>query len=231
MATRRERTQHQSHTYRVRMLVSIVAAQLCILLCILFWPDIQAPIDNSLVYNTRGTDLIPLREIQPTRQAQKPPPPPPPLLPVAVEEDIIIEEEIEVDDQFLVVDEYADNLFDDTATETVSGSNSSSKAPDRGPKEMRFVEPEWPRAARRKKIRADVIVEVLVDEKGLVREARVVDRYMYEGESDQKAQVTELNFGLEEAAVAAAKRWMFQPARQDGNPVKSYKQITFSFGK
>ena len=96
---------------------------------------------------------------------------------------------------------------------------------------MRFVEPEWPREARRKRIRADVLVEVLVDEKGLVREAKVVERFLYQGDSDQKEEVPELKYGLEEAAVAAAKRWMFQPARQDGNPVKSYKTITFSFGK
>ena len=176
-------------------------------------------------------DIIALEEIQPTRQTQKPPPPPPPLIPIVVADDIIIEEEIEVEDQALVLEEYAENLFDDTAQITTAGNNATSKAPERGPKEMRFVEPEWPREARRKKVRADVIVEVLVDEKGLVREANVVDRYLYQKDSDEKEQVAELKYGLEEAAVAAAKRWMFQPARQDGNPVKSYKTITFSFGK
>lgn len=213
------------------MLVSIVAVQFIILACVLWWPNIKWTPDEDLIYNTRGNDLIPLLEIQPTRQASKPPPPPSPLIPIAVDDDVILEEDIEIEDQFLVLDEYAENLFDDTSTSEAAGSASRSKAPERGPKEMRFVEPEWPRAARRKRIRADVIVEVLVDEKGLVREAKVVDRYMYEGDTDQKAQVAELKYGLEEAAVEAAKRWMFQPARQDGNPVQAYKQITFSFGK
>ena len=231
MASQTNRTEEQSDAYRLRMLVSIVASQLFILAIVLCWPRINLPANENLVYNTDGQDLIPVLEIQPTRQAQKPPPPPAPLIPISVEDDIIIEEEIEFEDTFLVLEEYAENLFDDTAAATTMGNNATSKAPERGPKEMRFVEPEWPRAARRKRIRADVIVEVLVDEKGLVREAKVVDRYMYEGETDQKAKVSELKYGLEEAAVEAAKRWMFQPARQDGNPVKSYKKITFSFGK
>ena len=231
MATRFGRSQKQSHAYRLRMLISIVVVQLLTLAVITWWPNIQWMPNEDLIYNTRGQDLIAIEEIQPTRHAQKPPPPPPPLIPVLVSDDVLIEEPIEVEDQFLILEEYAENLFDDTADRTTTGANTTSKAPERGPKEMRFVEPEWPREARRKKVRADVMVEVLVDEKGLVREAKVVDRYLYKGDTDQKEQVSELKYGLEEAAVAAAKRWMFQPARQDGNAVKSYKTITFSFGK
>ena len=231
MATRFDRSQRQSRAYRLRILGSIVVAQLLVIAFVTWWPNIQWMPDDDLIYNTRGQDLIALEEIQPTRHAQKPPPPPPPLIPTVVADDIILEEEIEIEDTFLVLEEYADNLFEDTSNITAAGSNTTSKAPERGPKEMRFVEPEWPREARRKRVRADVMVEVLVDEKGLVRDARVVDRYLYEKDSDEKEQVAELKYGLEEAAVAAAKRWMFQPARQDGNPVKSYKTITFSFGK
>jgi len=231
MTIRFDRSQEQSYKYRLRIQISIVVALLLSLAFVYWWPNINLSPNEDLIYNTRGQDLIAIEEIQPTKQTQKPPPPPPPLIPIVVDDDIIIEEEIEVEDQFLVLEEYAENLFEDTAEITSAGSGSTSKAPERGPKEMRFVEPEWPREARRKRIRADVLVEVLVDEKGLVREAKVVERFLYQGDSDEKEEVPELKYGLEEAAVAAAKRWMFQPARQDGNAVKSYKTITFSFGK
>ena len=231
MAARFDRPKEQSHAYRLRIQISIVVAQLFALACIWWWPNLQWTPNEDLIYNTRGQDLIALEEVQPTRHAQKPPPPPPPLIPIVIQDDLIIEEEIEVEDEFLILEEYAENLFDDTAEITTTGSNSTSKAPERGPKAMRFVEPAWPREALRRRIGADVIVEVLVDEKGLVREAKVIERYMYPKNSDTKEQVSELKYGLEEAAIEAAKRWMFQPARQDGNPVKSYKTITLSFGK
>ena len=212
-------------------MIAVVAAELVLIAMFRWWPDISLASTDAVIYDTRGQEIIAIEEIQPTRQAQKPPPPPPPLIPILVADDIIIEEEIELDDQFLVLEEYAENLFDDTQEILSSGESQSSKAPEVGPKPMRFVEPEFTRAAQRRRIRADVIVEVLVDEKGLVREAKIVERYLYSGSSDTPESVPELKYGLEESAIAAAKRWMFQPARQDGEPVASYKTITFSFGK
>ena len=215
----------------MRLLIAVVAVELLLIALVHWWPNISFSSSEPIIYDTRGQETIALEEIQPTRQAQKPPPPPPPLIPVVVDDDIIIEEEIELEDQFLVLEEYADNLFEETKDVVSSGEGQASMAPEVGPKPMRFVEPEFTKAAQRRRIRADVVVEVLVDEKGLVREAKIVERLLYSGSDDTPKPVPELKYGLEESAITAAKRWMFQPARQDGIPVASYKTITFSFGK
>ena len=223
-----DRAHQKSSMYRVRMLLSTVLAQLILIGLVHWWPSFSRSSPDTAIYDTRGQELIAIEEIQPTRQAQKPPPPPPPLIPVEVQDDLIIEEEIEISDQFLTLDEYADELFEQ---QQLSGNvGKSSKAPEVGPKPLRFVEPEYTRAARRKRVRAEVIVEVLVDEKGLVRNAKIVERFLYNGSGEEKELVSSLRYGLEESALAAAQRWMFQPARQNGQPVQSYTTLTFSFG-
>ncbi len=230
MAASVDRLYEQFHAYHLRLLVAIVCAELALLAAIWWWPRLDRDRVDDTIYNTRAQEVIAIEEIQPTRQFQKPPPPPPPLIPVIVPDDIIIEDELDIDDVYLRLEQYADELFQESQ-EGLPGAGQSSPAPEVGPKPLRFVEPEYTRAARRRQVRAEVIVEVLVDEKGLVREATIVERFLYEGTDDeQKEVVPELRYGLEESALAAARRWMFQPARQNGQPVKSYTTLTFSFG-
>ena len=223
------RDHDKAFSYRVRLLLSVVGAQVLLLALVHWWPDLALNNNDKRIFDTRGQDLIAFEEIQPTQQSQKPPPPPPPLIPLIPEEDVIFEEEIEITDQPLVLEEYGEDIMQQDAQST-AGAGRSATAAEIGPKPLRFVEPEYTRAARRRKIAAEVTVEVLVDEKGLVREAKIVERYLVEGPEDAKRSVNELNYGLEESALAAAQRWMFQPARQNGKPVQSYTTITFSFG-
>ena len=109
------------------------------------------------------------------------------------------------------------------------GDNMSFRA-DSGPKPVRIVEPEYTREARRRNVRAEIVVEVLVDERGQVAEARVIERYLLNKNEDDKEAVAEVGYGLEEAAQEAALRWMFRPARERGKAVRSYTNVTFSFG-
>ena len=74
------------------------------------------------------------------------------------------------------------------------------------------------------------MIEVLVDEKGKVQEAKIVQRYVYSKNKKEKKSVAILGYGLEESALSAAQRWTFRPARQNGYPVQSYTTLTFSFG-
>lgn len=227
MPVRQERQEEYGALYRLRVLGCVIAAQLLLLALVRWWPLPSLEKDTT-VYHTQGQELIAIEEIMPTRQKQKPPPPPPPLVPVVVPDDVVLEDVVEIDENVLMLEEYADAALDQTGPQT--GDAASFQAPEVGPKPLRFVEPEYTRAARRRNIRAEVIVEVLVDEKGLVRDARVVERFLYNNENDEKEVVSALDYGLEEAALAAAQRWMFQPAKQNGQPVRSYTTLTFSFG-
>ena len=68
------------------------------------------------------------------------------------------------------------------------------------------VEPIYPEAARRAGIGGSVGLEITVGENGAVSEARVVHA---------------AGFGLDEAALEAARRMKFRPATRDGKPVAS----------
>ena len=72
---------------------------------------------------------------------------------------------------------------------------------------------------------------MLVDEKGRVEATKVLERFLLGSKKDDpKRAVTLLGYGLEEAALSAAGRWLFRPARKNGTAVRSYHALTFRFG-
>ncbi len=73
--------------------------------------------------------------------------------------------------------------------------------------------PVYPKAARRKGIEGTVLVEVLVGRDGLVEKARVVKSVR----------------GLDKAALAAARRWVFDPARSGDKPVAARVTVPIEF--
>lgn len=62
----------------------------------------------------------------------------------------------------------------------------------------------YPREAKRKKIEGPVVMDILIDASGRVREAELV---------------TGPGYGLDEAAMDAVYRFQFRPAEVDGKPV------------
>lgn len=95
-----------------------------------------------------------------------------------------------------------------------------------GPKAMRVggdvkapmiinkVEPHYPEEAKESRIAGIVILEVLIDKAGMVKEATVLKG---------------LPMGLSEAAVEAVRQWMFVPATKDGQPVDVVFNLTVNF--
>ena len=172
-----------------------------------------------------------MEEIIPTRQRQEAPPPPAPLPPVVVPDDVVIDDEVELDlsDTFLPVEDPGDDAL---LQEGDAPTNSAGPTfADSGPKPVRVVEPKYPRVAERKSVRAEVVVEVLVDEKGRVQETRILERFLLGKNADAPKQpVEEVGYGVEEAARDAASRWLFRPARTGGKAVRSYHKLSFIFG-
>ena len=162
-----------------------------------------------------------------SEQLAKPPPPPAPVPPVVVPNDMILDfEELEVTAE---IDIEGDSDADANADASIMGPRIVAKA-DQGPKPIRFVEPEYTERARKEKIKASVLVEVLVDEKGRVIETKIVDRFIYEKKNKPPVPVRRVGFGIEEAALSAAERWRFRPARHGGRVVQTYYTLTFRFG-
>lgn len=82
------------------------------------------------------------------------------------------------------------------------------------PRLLREPKPRYPEFARRTRREGVVAIEVLVDENGLVRDARVAEP---------------VGFGFDEAALQAARKAEFDPATKDGVEVKMWTRIRIAF--
>jgi protein TonB len=211
-------------------MAGMAVSLLALVAAVKLWPVPGDAAPTDLVYTTRGPETIQFEEIVQTRQQRQTPPPPAPLPPIIVPDDRVIDEEFELDitDSFLPVDN--PGLDQRLTPGDPIGAQPTSARAEIGPKPVRIVEPEYTRDAKRKKIRAEVVVEVMIDEKGRVQDSKIVERFLLGDDDDPKQPVDQLGYGLEEAAVSAAERWLFRPARQNGTPVRSQHELTFKFG-
>ena len=82
------------------------------------------------------------------------------------------------------------------------------------PEVLRKVAARTTESARRSCVQGIVILEVVIDSEGCVRNPRVLKG---------------LPLGLNEAAMAAVRSWLFKPARLNGRPVAVYYVIPVSF--
>jgi len=83
------------------------------------------------------------------------------------------------------------------------------------PEPVFMVKPDYPRLAREAGIEGTVLIKVVVGETGKVVDASVVD-----------SDVTQ---DMDNAALAAARRCLFEPARQGSNAVEAAVVIPFEF--
>lgn len=228
-----ERQSHERQEYPRRIVWSMAISLVLLIVAFRFWPVPE--IDTQpVVFDTRAQEMITLEEIQPTRQQRGAPAPRPPAIPVLVPDDVVLPD-VELDfsqDFALSVLGSPTGTADDAPLAAPGGGGSApGTRPDSGPRPVRIVEPEYTEAARRRKVRAEVIVEVLVDTKGRVTTSRISERFLVrDSDTGARESVATLGYGLEEAAIAAAGQWTFRPARQDGRAVESWTTITFTFG-
>jgi len=85
--------------------------------------------------------------------------------------------------------------------------------PDRPPRLLHKVQPEYPQVAFTQKVQGTVVLEILIGATG-----RVV-----------RARVTHSVPGLDDATVAAVLQWVFVPAVKDGRPVASVATVPVKF--
>lgn len=96
---------------------------------------------------------------------------------------------------------------------SAEGSRSTYSFPFEQAIIIRKVTPTYPTAARSARTAGMVVVSVDIDEQGDVVSAKSVEGPML----------------LRQAAESAAKQWKFQPARRNGQPVRSTQSIQFNF--
>lgn len=76
------------------------------------------------------------------------------------------------------------------------------------------VEPKYPENAKKAGKVGDVIVQATIDEKGMPKGV---------------VALTNLGFGLEDAAIAAFKKSSFRPAMKGNTPISKQVQVTYEF--
>jgi len=76
------------------------------------------------------------------------------------------------------------------------------------------VEPHYPEAARADRISGIVIMEVLIDESGVVKDALILK---------------DLPYGMGHSALEAVRQWRFAPATRNGEPVDVLFNLTVNF--
>lgn len=97
-----------------------------------------------------------------------------------------------------------------------SRTQTASTVSDSPPRAIEVVKPEYPQSAMRRRVSGVVQVKVLVGENGSVIEAEV--------ESSPDPQKS-----LDRAALAAVRKWRFEPARRNGKAVRAWHSVPLEF--
>jgi len=84
----------------------------------------------------------------------------------------------------------------------------------KAPRRLYDPRPGYTEMARKARIQGIVIVQATIDERGNVTDARILKG---------------LPMGLDQKALEAVRKWKFEPATLDGEPVPVYYNLTINF--
>lgn len=209
--------------------MAMAAALVLLIALVRLWPVPEA--DEGLLFTSIPQENVLIEEVQQTRQSLREPPPPAPMVPIPVPDDVEIPPEVIVFDVPMFAPPEPGQGEDPVKVEGEADEVPSFvPVADEKPRPLRYVEPEFPREASRRKIRAQVDVRVIVNQQGQVTELEIVAMKLLNDEGSVVEQVEQLGYGIEEAALDAARRWRFRPAKFKGRTVSTYHLLEFKFG-
>lgn len=102
------------------------------------------------------------------------------------------------------------------ASNSSSNNRGSTSGITRDPKATKIVRPQYPAAALRRKVSGTVELNVLVSDKGLVVDVKVI-------RSPDPLRT------LDRAAIAAVRQWRFDPAMRNGQPIQQWHKVPMEF--
>jgi len=217
---------HRSN-YHERVLFALVIVLGSSVGLVHLWPAPGPAGNTNAPFSDRPDETIQIETVQPTRQTQElRPPPPAPLPPVVVPNDRIVESDFEWSDGPLPIENPGE---DARRQEGRSGPPTALRMPETSARLLRAVQPTYPEKARQADVRARVEVSVQINVQGKVTDAVIIGRWRLDKEG-RATPTASLGYGLEAAALTAAHRSRFRPARNRGEPVATETTITFTFG-
>ncbi len=206
-------------------MISIIIAELLFICIIRYWPYSQQTTEPKFIYESNQEIFV--EQPIATKQESAPASPPKPQTPVPVPSDEVIEEEIELMD---FEDMLTFQKLGEGEVGQIGDSDEAVASPQRAPTPRRIIEPATPDEAKRANIIAEVYVTFLVDKEGIVEEIFIDRIHKYESNKRDYEVLEQIGYGLIGASLTAAQKWRFNPARDNGKPVKAYTTQVFSFG-
>lgn len=101
------------------------------------------------------------------------------------------------------------------------------RSPQRPPRVQRIVEPISPDIS----IRVEIIAELTVGADGRVEEVQIISIRRRNQSTGIMESVSEIDDSYIQATREAAFQWLFRPASDQGQPVRSVSEHVFSFGR
>jgi protein TonB len=198
------RLQYRRRTYLVAVQASLVLALL--IMVVAFNTDFRP--DSEFLIAVNEPEIPIMEEIEQTQQIEKPPPPPRPPVPVEVPNDEILEEDVLALDAEIDFDEPLElppppPARDDPEPEIFVVVEEMPEM--LGGIEQLYDDLKYPEVARLAGIEGNVVVQLLIDERGVPSNPIVL------------RSAGEI---LDDAAVEALLKQRFKPGRQRGKAVK-----------
>jgi beta-lactamase regulating signal transducer with metallopeptidase domain len=108
---------------------------------------------------------------------------------------------------------------------------SSAGGDEVPPEVIKTVHPDYPKEALKAGVYCRLVLKVLVDEKGDVSKAEVVDlaTFSTEDEKAEAAKDEKLYKVFEKSVLEAVYRWKFNPATRDGKAVEAEVRVPVDF--
>lgn len=211
--------------YYLRMQIALVCALLLLIALFRFWPFNPANHDRILAYfdEERIPELEWIRAASEVvvERAMPPVPRTESTLPRDEVVDMVYDLELDMD-LFMDWAPLAEKKLEEEEAPFVAN-------PQRGASVRRIVEPVMPADARRDGIRVRLLVQFLVDSEGRVEEVDVVRMEKYNIDNGRFEEVESTGYGFREVVLAAARQWLFHPARHEEANVRSAARHSFTF--
>ncbi len=101
--------------------------------------------------------------------------------------------------------------------------------PEQSPRSNGLAFPVYPEEARRAGVKGRAVIRVLVGADRRALSVEIVERTLIDRRGREQA-VARLPYGMEEALLTAARGTGFSAARDGGQPVRAYANVTLSIG-
>lgn len=208
LATRLHKGEHVKEKASVQIRLERGLIFSLLLMITVFLSSQRIPLRKKKTYQLSTLTTVAMDIVPKTTQGGLKRPPNLPQVPIPVEDEYLPEDEtIELTDL---------DLFEDIPLFDGDGTGGSAMVGVGRPRPIREVIPEYPKSERSKGFAGEVILEILVNATGHVDSVRVLNN-------------TTRSRRLAQAAVDAAKRSQYMPAKRDGRPVPIWIQRPYRF--